>query len=186
MIKRVTFILLIIISYPVFAEDNIYDCYLEGEKSFGGDSYLINESKKEFIYSYTNQFGNKIYYNLNLYVDKFEDNILRAYYPLIKYLKKISPNDYGAIEPFILRDWDYLEDYMGRRLKQNEKDIFENLFLDIENIKLYIQINKNDLNYIIQTSPIDTDKYKKIEKLSQIDFSRLSLKVTGNCELKSK
>ena len=70
MIKRVTFILLIIISYPVFAEDNIYDCYLEGEKSFGGDSYLINESKKEFIYSYTNQFGNKIYYNLNLYVDK--------------------------------------------------------------------------------------------------------------------
>ena len=170
------------LSFSLNADEKIYFCSLKNENSFGGDAYKINDKKRIFTYFYTNQFGKKTYINLDLYIDKFNNEIFRAYYSPIELSKKIFVKDYNnTLKPFIERDWDYLENYMGRPLLDKEKKLFDSLFTDIENIKIYVQINKNNLEYIISTPPLDLDKYDSIKE--HIKLNLKGMREIGSCKV---
>ena len=185
MSKLVFFLFFFILNFLSFssnANEKVYFCSLKGESSFGGDAYKINENKRTINYFYTNQFGKKTYINFNLYIDKFNNEIFRAYYPLIELSKQIFVEDYNNyLKHFIERDWDYLENYMGRPLLEKEKKLFDNLFTDIESIKIYVQINRNNLQYKLSSTPLDLDKYDSIKEHIKINLK--GMREVGSCKV---
>ena len=152
-----TFFIILLPNY-LKAKELVYSCTLDNEIGFAEDIYVLDTKNKSIYWWYQISYGKKKFHEVFLRTDKFNNKIARTYRTLLELLDFAKLyNEQYQMEIIINKEWEKLEDSMGRPLSKKEKIIIMRMSNKLQEYKLYNQINLVTGEWIISTPPLYWD-----------------------------
>ena len=152
-----TFFIILLPNY-LKAEELVYSCTLDNEIGFAEDIYVLDTKNKSIYWWYQISYGKKKFHEVFLRTDKFNNKIARTYRTLSELLDFAKLyNEQYQMEIIINKEWEKLEDSMGRPLSKKEKIIIMRMSNKLQEYKLYNQINLVTGEWILSTPPLYWD-----------------------------
>ena len=152
-----TFFIILLPNY-LKAKELVYSCTLDNEIGFAEDIYVLDTKNKSIYWWYQISYGEKKFHEVFLRTDKFNNKIARTYRTLLELLDFAKLyNEQYQMEIIINKEWEKLEDSMGRPLSKKEKIIIMRMSNKLQEYKLYNQINLVTGEWIISTPPLYWD-----------------------------
>ena len=154
-----TFSIILLPNY-LEAKELVYSCTLDDEIGFAEDIYVLDTKNKSIYWWYQISYGKKKFHEVFLRTDKFNNKIARTYYTFLEVLSMGEMYNEGyQIGIIINKDWEKLEDSMGRPLSKKEKLVIMRMSNKLHEYKFYNQINLITGEWIISTPPLYWDNF---------------------------